>query len=143
MDTIPQRIPAPAGFCRPIVPACSLPELSTFQIAYFFDRKDPVISILVDVPIATMAFNLLLLLPNMLFLGLCIWLRQKIIKEVRFARPRTAFLWGFLAGIFPLTLLRFLELGDTVQIVLFLIGLAWHDHPQHRGLLPLLPLQSP
>ncbi len=44
------------------------------------------------------------LLPQVIFLGLTLWLKRKIVKEVRFGGFRVAFIWGAVEGLFPYSL---------------------------------------
>jgi hypothetical protein len=44
------------------------------------------------------------LLPQIIFLGLTLWLKRKIAKEVRFGGFRAAFIWGAVEGLFPYSL---------------------------------------
>jgi len=69
--------------------------------------------------------SLVMCLPAALALGICIWLRQAIVKEVRFARARYGLLAGFIAGCYPLAVLRYL-VPDDQNGWWFLGGLGWH-----------------
>lgn len=51
------------------------------------------------------SFAFVSLLPQILFLGTALWLKKKLVREVRFGGFREAFWWGFAGGVFPFPLL--------------------------------------
>ena len=79
----------------------------------------------IDGLVVSAGFTIFAFLPSSLALGICLWLRRIIVKEVRFASFRAALLWGVLAGLYPLSLERFLSTSVFWSLAIFIGGLIW------------------
>ncbi len=103
-----------------------VPFVSGILLTVFLLRgKDPFVVAVFDGFVLCIGFAFLALLPTTLALGLTIWLRLKILREVRFAPFHTAFLSGVVGGLYPFIPFNIVPLSDNAQLVIFYGGLAW------------------
>jgi hypothetical protein len=66
------------------------------------------------------------LLPGVFFLGITLWLKHKIVREVRFSGYRAAFFWGLVAGLYPYPLFpAYQNAIGPVDNLLWFVFLGW------------------
>ncbi len=58
-------------------------------------------------------------------LGLAMWTKQKIVKEVRYSRFRTTVFWGFAGGLYPEALCQQMPQTEEWMGYIFLGWLIW------------------
>jgi hypothetical protein len=75
--------------------------------------------------VAPLGFAFVSLLPQIITLGMTLWLKRKIVKEVRFDGFRPAFMWGVGGGLMPWPLFPFLQDLGVFQTVFWFGALAW------------------
>lgn len=72
------------------------------------------------------SFAFVSLLPQVLFLGISLWVKRKAAKDASLAGFRPAFLWGLASGVFPWGLFPVTqELGHEIPPLLYLVMLGW------------------
>ena len=97
------------------------------SLSLFIWLREPghYLRVFVEGMVVPVAFAMISLLPGVLFLGLCVWTRTKLIREVRFARMRVAFVTGLVGGLFPYALGKELAMSDSALGWYLLAALIW------------------
>ena len=103
-----------------------VPVLLGVFLIFYLRRSEPLFSAVIEGLVATVFGGVMGLLLATLVLGLTIWIRIKLLREVRFAGFRTAFISGIAFGLFPVLPLSILPLAENQQNLFLFVELGWH-----------------
>ena len=99
--------------------ALVLPLIMKNDVRFKFDSP-------VDFVINAVAVTMVSVLFGAIGLGFGLWLKKRMFRYVRFARPRSAVIWGFGAGLIPGAIVRSYVSSEEGVLYWLLTEVVWN-----------------